>query len=85
MEVNVRALSKNSDPMGEQGVEEAARVRLAKTGYPVLKTVECSFRDGRIILHGQVPSYYHKQLAQAALRDAKHIDQVVNHLEVISP
>jgi hypothetical protein len=68
-----------------QTVEQAARERLAKTGYPTLEEVECSFHKGRMILRGQVPSYYHKQLAQEALRNATHVKQVINDLEVISP
>jgi hypothetical protein len=65
-------------------VEGTARARLAKTGYPALKAVECSFHDGRMTLRGQVPSYYHKQLAQEVLRNATHVNQVINHLEVMS-
>jgi hypothetical protein len=74
----------STERLSAQTAERAARVRLAKTGYPALKTVECSFRNGRMILRGQVPSYYHKQLAQEALRYATHVNQVINHLEVVS-
>jgi hypothetical protein len=65
-------------------VEGAARARLATTGYPALKAVECSYHDGRMTLRGQVPSYYHKQLAQEALRNATDISQVINRIEVVS-
>jgi osmotically-inducible protein OsmY len=69
--------------LNPQTVEQAARARLARTGYANLKRVKCSFRNGTMILRGQVPSYYHKQLAQEALRNATHVDQVINHLEVM--
>jgi hypothetical protein len=65
-------------------VEQAAKSRLAKTGYSRLKAVECSFRDGTLVLRGQVPTYYHKQLAQEALRNTTHVNQLINHLEVVS-
>jgi hypothetical protein len=67
-----------------QSVERAARQRLAKTGYPTLRTVELSFRDGRMTLRGEVPSYYHKQLAQESIRNAPHITHIINDIEVQS-
>ena len=72
-----------ADRINAQAVERAARQRLAGTSYPILKTVECSFRNGRLMLSGKVPSYYHKQIAQEALRSTKHVTQVVNNLEVV--
>jgi hypothetical protein len=63
-------------------VEQAAKTRLARTGYPLLKTIECSFQDGTMELRGRVPSYYHKQLAQEALRKVNDVKQLVNNIEV---
>jgi len=60
--------AKETDQIHPQSVEHAARLRLANTGYRTLRSVECSFRDGRIDLRGEVPSYYHKQLAQESMR-----------------
>ena len=75
---------KYTDRIHPQSVERAARLRLAKTGYQTLRSVECSFRDGRIVLRGEVPLYYHKQLAQESMRNAPHVTQIVNHIEVVS-
>ena len=72
-----------ADRINAHAVERAARRRLAGTGYQVLKSVECSFRNGTMMLSGQVSSYYHKQIAQEALRSTKHVTQVVNNLEVV--
>ena len=77
-------LAKHTNRIHSQSVERAAQLRLAKTGYQTLRSVECSFRDGRIILRGEVPSYYHKQLAQESVRNAPHVTQIVNHIEVVS-
>ena len=76
--------AKHTDRIRAQSVERAAQLRLAKTGYQTLRSVECSFRDGRIVLRGEVPSYYHKQLAQESIRNAPHIPQIVNQIEVVS-
>jgi osmotically-inducible protein OsmY len=72
-----------ADRINAQAVERAARRRLDGTGYPISKSVECSFRNGMMTLSGQVSSYYHKQVAQEALRSTKHVTQVVNNLEVV--
>ena len=74
--------AKHTDQVHPHYVELAARQQIAKTGYHMLKTVECTFRDGRIILRGRVPSYYHKQLAQESVRNAPHVAQIINHIEV---
>jgi hypothetical protein len=37
-----------------------------------------------MILRGEVPSYYHKQLAQESVRDFPHVTQIVNDIEVLS-
>jgi hypothetical protein len=50
-------------------VEKAAHKRLAKTGYRSLGSVDCQFDEGTLTLHGKVPSYYHKQVAQEAIRN----------------
>jgi hypothetical protein len=68
--------------IGQPSVERAARKRLAKTGYRSLGSVRCNFRDGTIILHGSVPSYYHKQIAQEAMRDVDNVEAIVNQIKV---
>ena len=73
-----------SDGTHCRSLERAARQRLATAGYRTLRAIECSFRDGRMILRGEVPSYYHKQLAQESIRDFPHVTQIVNDIEVLS-
>jgi hypothetical protein len=63
-------------------VERAAMRRLAKTGYPALKGIECAYWDGTMVLRGRVPSYFHKQLAQEALRSIHDVKQLVNKIQV---
>jgi osmotically-inducible protein OsmY len=43
----------------------------------------CEFENGRLVLHGQVPSFYFKQLAQEAVANLDGVRQVVNEIEVI--
>lgn len=51
---------------------------------PYLKSRNLRFEtaEGRVVLRGVVSSYYHKQMAQEALRRLQGVNHVENHLEV---
>jgi osmotically-inducible protein OsmY len=61
-------------------VEQAIR----KIGYPALRNVSVSQRDSAVILSGPVPSYYLKQLAQAAALTVSGVERLQNDLDVIA-
>jgi len=42
-------------------------------------------RDGVLILRGQLPSYYHKQIAQELLMQIAGVTRIENLIEVINP
>jgi hypothetical protein len=63
-------------------VENTAKQRLLATGYRPLTSVSCQFRDGTLTLQGQLSSYFHKQLAQEAIRGVGSIQMVSNQIEV---
>jgi osmotically-inducible protein OsmY len=65
-------------------IEKAAQNRLAKTGYLPLKAITCNFHGGTLILRGEVPSYYHKQIAQEAMRKVHSVQIIVNQIKVWS-
>jgi hypothetical protein len=65
-------------------VERTAQQRLAKTGYRSLGSVRCQFREGTLTLQGSVPSYYHKQIAQEAIRKVGNVNAIVNDIDVWS-
>ena len=58
------------------------RRRLCSTGYHALRSVECEYCDGMVVLRGRVPTYYYKQLAQAALLVDSLVTTVVNLIDV---
>jgi osmotically-inducible protein OsmY len=41
--------------------------------------------QGRVILHGEVSSYFQKQMAQEALRNLDGVEAIENHLVVSCP
>jgi osmotically-inducible protein OsmY len=68
----------DSDLSAEQ---QAARI-LNESTYGDLRTVTASCQSGRVTLHGAVPSYFLKQVAQELVRRVDGIHRVVNHIEV---
>jgi osmotically-inducible protein OsmY len=44
--------------------------------------VRCEAANGRVIIRGEVGSYFQKQMATEALRKLRGIDQIDNRLEV---
>ena len=65
-----------------RSVERAAQKELVATGYYPLKSLNCRFSDGTLTLQGQVPSYFHKQMAQEAIRRVGSIQAIVNEIKV---
>jgi osmotically-inducible protein OsmY len=47
-----------------------------------VRHVRCRFQEGVLILSGQVPTFYMKQVAQELLRNMKHVEQIDNRLSV---
>lgn len=50
--------------------------------YLVGHTLRIEMDAGRVVLHGVVPSYYQKQIAQEVVRSVEGVERVDNQLEV---
>lgn len=61
----------------------SARQRLAKHPHLTQQRIWCDYSGGRLLLSGQVPSFYYKQLAQEAMMDLEGVGQVINEIEVV--
>jgi osmotically-inducible protein OsmY len=60
-----------------------AEQRLAETPHrAALRDVRCAFRSGVLVLRGQVPSYFLKQVAQSAMTGLEGVQRVVNRIDV---
>ena len=46
------------------------------------RVVQCDFKEGMLLIRGQVGSYYAKQLAQEYARQIPGVEQVANRLTV---
>src|SRR5262245_20705334 len=62
---------------------EAAMAELKKSSYPEVRHIQCELRRDELRLFGEVPTYFHKQVAQQSVykwRGSKA--QIVNHVTV---
>jgi hypothetical protein len=55
---------------------------LRSHSYLALKNVSCEYCDGVLTLRGCLPTYYLKQLAQAAVGQLDGVRHIVNDIEV---
>jgi hypothetical protein len=63
-------------------VEEVARIRLQLSPYRAIRRCSCSY-DGEVLrLHGRVPTYHYKQLAQVAVTGLEGVRSIVNEIQV---
>ena len=75
-----KAAPQDSNP--EAAMAETVRSKLAETGYHCLKGLTCRYHEGILTLHGSVPSFYMKQVAQTVANSMDAVSQVVNRIEV---
>ena len=59
-------------------------LRLLEQRLPACRdSLKAEYVEGLLILTGQVPTYYSKQIAQESVREIEHVLQVENRLEVV--
>jgi osmotically-inducible protein OsmY len=63
-------------------VATAVAARLRASSYASLRGVFCQCRGGVLILRGRLPSFYLKQVAQAAAGGLEGVSRIDNHIEV---
>lgn len=68
----------------EEVVREA-QVCLEQSAYALLRQVLVEFERGVLVLRGTLPTFYHKQLAQEAVRRVDGVTSVINRIEVPHP
>ena len=67
-----------------QRARRQAAYCLQNSPYAILRGVSCMYDRGILLLRGQVPSFYHKQLAQETVRKIEGVVQVVHQIEVVA-
>ena len=69
--------------MMETAIKKKIGLALNKNSHLSEKSLRVETEAGRVILSGFVPSWYHKQMAQEALRTVEGIAEIQNELRVI--
>ena len=69
-------------PTETKEIVTAASAVLAHNPVPELRSLRVDERSNELQLHGNVRSFYHKQLAQEAVLPLAGTLQVVNHVDV---
>jgi len=82
LQTNVSLPARNLEDLPLARCVESA---LRATGYACLRAVDVSVSARVVILLGQVPSYYLKQLAQATALGVTGTCQIRNDLDVARP
>lgn len=67
----------------QQEVRDLAEKRLQSNPYLALKNVSCEYSDGVLTLRGRLPTYYLRQIAQAAVSGMDGVRAVVDCIEVV--
>ena len=75
----VDAMQENVD------IASSARERLQSSAHLSLRALGCEHDEGILVLRGRVCSFYHKQLAQEAVRNVRGVNVIVNDVEVVVP
>ena len=68
----------------EHAILQAAETRLRQSLNSGAGTIECSFRDGSVVLKGHLPNWHQKQLAQEAVMNVVGVESLTNDIRVIS-
>jgi hypothetical protein len=66
----------------DAGLRSAAMKLLQSSGYAALRRLQCEIKEGVVIVHGIVASYFLKQMAQAVIQQLDGIQKVTNLVEV---
>ena len=77
--------SGSGDQLADEIIENQVQAELQQSCHPAIRRVTCHFRNGVLILEGQVPSYYVKQLVQSVATYRIECATVVrNQVEVVA-
>ncbi len=79
-----RGIKETQQISADRRIAEAASERLRSSPYFPLRVVRCECRQGVLTLAGRVPSYYHRQMAHAHLRDLAGVNRIEDQLQVQS-
>jgi osmotically-inducible protein OsmY len=76
------SISAQRSRLGDDDLRRAVLNLLRSSGYDSLRGLRCEVKEAVVIVHGAVPSYFLKQMAQAIIQRLDGIRSVLNRVEV---
>jgi osmotically-inducible protein OsmY len=64
-------------------VGKSAEECLRESPYTAIRNLSCEGNQGVVVLRGQVPTYYEKQLAQETVAQIDGTMQIINEVDVM--
>jgi osmotically-inducible protein OsmY len=74
----------NQPAVAERALLRAVQRALQSSPHPPLRSVQCAWHEGVLILRGNVPTFFCKQLAQTVARSVSGIEAISNGIQVAS-
>jgi len=65
--------------MGETAPAESS---LRNSAYLALRRVRCEVHQGTAVLHGRLPTFFLKQMAQTIVARMEGVNEIINQIEV---
>lgn len=69
----------------EVSLSAAIRESLKKTGIACFRRLDITLNGDSVIITGKLPSFYFKQLAQAAVMSVPGVESIRNEIHVLEP
>jgi osmotically-inducible protein OsmY len=71
-----------SERNAESLLSARVRQRLGRSGYIILRKISVHEHEGVLTLHGTLPNFYLKQLAQVIAAQVPHVEKIKNRIQV---
>jgi hypothetical protein len=72
-----------SAPASLHEVAIIAEARLGASSHAELRSIQCKFHEGSLVLDGRLGTFFQKQLAQEIVAKIEGVKQIVNQIEVV--
>jgi osmotically-inducible protein OsmY len=67
-----------------RSIAATAEARFQADSHTALRGISCTVNQGVLVLDGHLSTFFQKQLAQEIVANIEGVEQVVNHIEVVS-
>ena len=64
------------------GLDKRVQSAIDHSPYLAQRNLRCETHEGRVVIRGQVKTFFQKQMAQEVVRNIDGIESIVNYLEV---